>query len=126
MTRNELVKMLRKDAPPILMTRFAPICLDPRATVSAVNDFDSFQIFWRSVRNPSARRDRMKKLFNLYLAVSKTPSAFSLEQFECLKTTVPGYEKTSMSFFLDDLAELISVGVLIVNTPILDAIERLS
>jgi len=126
MTRNELIKMLRKDVPPILMTRFAPMCLDPRATVSAVHDFDSFQIFWRSVRNPSARRDRMKKLFDLYLAVSKTHSAFSLDQFRYLKTTVPGYEKVSMSLFLDDIAELISVGVLIVNTPTIDAIERLS
>lgn len=126
MTQQELIKTLRKDVPPMLMTRFVPMCLDPRAKVSAVHDFDSFQTFWRSVRNPSARRDRMQKLFNLYLAVSRTPSAFSLEQFRYLKSMVPGYEKVSMSLFLDDIAELISVGVLIVNTPIIDAIERLS
>lgn len=126
MTLDELIKMLRKDVPPILMTRFVPMCLDPRATVSAVHDFDSFRIFWQSVRNPSARSDRMKKLFNLYLAASKTPSAFSLDQLRYLKATVPGYEKVSMSLFLDDIAELISVGVLIVNTPIIDAIEKLT
>lgn len=66
----------------------------------------------------------MKKLYNLYLSVSKNRSAISIEQIQYLKSITPGYEKTSTSIFLDDIVQLISAGVIIVQTPTIDYLQR--
>ena len=126
MNDEALLRRMRKpsEVNQSLYVRFGSVCLDTRATLTAVHDFESFQNLWRTVHNPSARKDRMEKLYKLYLTVSKITSAFSIEQFRSLKATVPGYDKVSMSFFLDDIAELISAGVLIVNTPTIDELKK--
>lgn len=125
MNREVLLRRMRKpsEVNQALYSRFGSVCLDSQAMLMAVHDFESFRNLWRTVRNPSARKDRMEKLYRLYLAVSKVSSAFSIEQFRYLKTTVPGYERVSMAFFLDDIAELISAGVLIVDTPTINELK---
>lgn len=109
--------------PQPLYFRFGNACLDPRATIAAVHDFESFTRFWKSIRN-RPRTDRMQKLYNLYLTVSKCESALSNEQLNFLKTITPGYEKVSMTFFLDDLYELASSGIIIVKTPTLAFLKQ--
>lgn len=126
MNKEVLLRRMRKpsEVNQALYSRFGSACLDAEAMLMAVHDFESFQNLWRTVRNPSARKDRMEKLYKLYLAVSKVTSAFTIEQFRYLKTTVPGYERVSMSCFLDDIAELISAGVLIVDTPTIKGLKK--
>ena len=123
MNRDELLKHLRpiSSIKQSLYCRFGIACLDYRATLAAVHDFDSFK---KIMSNHCVRIDRMKKLYNLYLSVSKNRSAISIEQIQYLKSITPGYEKTSTSIFLDDIVQLISAGVIIVQTPTIDYLQR--
>lgn len=104
-----------------LALRFRTAYRDPCASITAVNDFDSFVRICRSKRRH--RIDRLKKLYNLYLAISKTKLDLSLEQLRDFKATVPDYRNVSISFFLDDIAQLAAIGIVIVDTPNLKAIE---
>lgn len=127
MDEEKLMKQLRTphSVNNALFSRFGVVCLDPQATVTAIHDIHSFQNVWRRERNPLARKDRMEKLYNLYLSISKTMSAFSIDHFRYIKSITPGYEKATMSNFLDDISELISAGILIVKTPTLDALKKI-
>ena len=104
-----------------LAFRFRQAYRDPQASITAVNDFDSFVRIFRS--NGRHRIDRLKKLYNLYLAISKTTLSLSMDQLRAFKATVSGYEKVSITFFLDDLKELASMGIIIVDTPTIKAIK---
>lgn len=108
----------------MLYWRLGEACLDPIATIAAVHDFESFKLFWRSTHNCSARTDRMKKLYNLYLAVSKNESAISRDQFLFLKNITPGYEKVSMTFFLNDIKLLVDSGIIILKTPTIKSLRQ--
>ncbi len=104
-----------------LVSRFRLVYRDPLATITAVNDFDSFVRICRS--NGIRRVDRMKKLYNLYLAISKTRLNLSMEHLRNFKATVPDYKDVSVSFFLDDIARLAAFGIVIIDTPSLKAIK---
>lgn len=125
MTEQELAKKLLSigGADQILWSHFGNACLDSYATISAVNDFASFERLLNSKQRRKVRKDRLEKLYNLYLAVCKTRLALSKKLLEQFKDTIPGYENVSLFFFLDDICQLVSAGILIVNTPILDALK---
>ena len=102
---------------------FGEACRDPRATILAVNDFDSFKRLFSERSTRKIREDRLQRLYSLYLALSKTKLAISRKSIDCFKSTVSGYERASLHYFVTDIKLLVSAGVAILSTPILDAIQ---
>lgn len=95
---------------------------DPDAALLAVHDFESFvRVIDRYKRR--IRQDRLRRLYQLYLSISRKRVKLSRENLEGFRREVFGYEKTSFFYFLKDIDILCRAGVIIVSTPILDAIE---
>lgn len=101
---------------------FGDACRDPQASILAVNDFESFKRVFAASSTRRTRTDRLKRLYGLYLSLSKTKIAVSKRAIECFKATVPGYEKVSTHLFVKDILCLINHRVAILSTPVLDAI----
>lgn len=123
MKQEDVEKMLRpahtiSDA---LYRRFGEACRDPEATIMAVHDFESFS---RAANKWSRRRrkDKLERLYGLYLAISKTRLALSVELLKRFKDTLPDYQNVSMFYFLEDLKELSDIGVIIVRAPLIEAL----
>lgn len=102
---------------------FGEACRDPRAAILAVNDFDSFKRVFSERSARKTREDRLLRLYGLYLALSKTKLNISRKSIDSFKATVSGYERVSLHYFVKDIKLLVSVGVAILSTPILDAIQ---
>ena len=98
---------------------FGEACRDPKAAILAVNDFESFKRVFaeRSVRK--TREDRLQRLYNLYLALSKVKLVITKESIELFKSTVSGYERVSTHLFVKDILSLINSRVAILSTPTL-------
>ena len=103
---------------------FGDACLDPQATILAVNDFESFKRVFAANSTRKTREDRLQRLYGLYLSLSKVKLTVSKEAIERFKAAVPGYERVSLHYFVKDIKLLVSAGVAILSTPILDAIQR--
>ena len=108
MTEQELAKKLRSigSADQILWSHFGNACRDPYATISAVNDFASFERLLNSRQRRKVRKDRLEKLYNLYLAVCKTRLAVSKKSLEQFKDTIPDMRMSHCSFSLMTFASL--------------------
>ena len=102
---------------------FGDACLDPQATILAVNDFESFKRVFAANSTRKTREDRLQRLYGLYLSLSKVKLTVSKEAIERFKATVPGYEKVSTHLFVKDILCLINHQVAILSTPVLDAIQ---
>ena len=126
MNEREVWKMLRPidSVDEIVWSHFGNACQDPHATIAAVNDFASFARIMNSGAKRKMRKDRLEKLYGLYLAISKTQLPLSKEILEKFRQTVPGYERVSLFYFVTDICRLRSAGVVIVSTPIMDALAR--
>lgn len=120
MTELDILKMLRPSGygEESLVRRFGEACRDPHATITAVNDLDSFS---RVIGK--RRKDRLRKLYELYISISKTRLALSMENLELFKRSLPSYKRVSMFYFLEDLMILLRHGIILVDTPLLDALE---
>lgn len=127
MKRDEVARMLKprdmlNDKELTLFQRFGEACRDPRATILAVNDFSSFERALNTERRKT-RKDRLQRLYELYLSISKTQLPLTIEDLTKFKTTLPGYQHASMFYFLQDVCQLHSAGIIIVRTPIINALK---
>lgn len=105
-----------------LYRRFGEACRDPEATIMAVHDFESFSRV-ANKWNRRRRKDKLERLYGLYLAISKTRLALSVELLKRFKDTLPEYKNVSMFYFLEDLKQLSDIGVIIVRAPLLEALR---
>ena len=123
MTKEEISMMLRPAKDEIIRTHFGQASCDPHATLMAVHDFESFSRVMNARFTRRTRSDRLRRLYQLYLAISKTRLSLSKHLLEQFKRTIPGYEHVSFFYFIQDIEELRSVGIVIVSTPILNALK---
>ena len=122
MKPEDISKMLLSPESEALHRRFGKACTDPQATITAVHDFASFERVAR-VQKRRTRIDRLHRLYGLYLAISSTQLPLSVNLLQKFKETLPDYTKVSMSNFLEDIDSLRKMGVVIVRTPLLDALQ---
>lgn len=123
MTKEEISMMLRPAKDEIIRTHFGQASCDPHATLMAVHDFESFSRVMNARFTRRTRSDRLRRLYQLYLAISKTRLSLSKHLLEQFKRTIPGYEHVSFFYFIQDIEELRSAGIVIVSTPILNALK---
>lgn len=125
MKKEDVQRMLRPDwaTDEIIRSHFSDAYRDPHATIVAVHDFASFARVVNAGSRRRMRKDRLERLYQLYLAISKTRLPLASKVLEQFKATVPGYGHVSLFYFVRDIEQLRSAGVVIVSTPILDALR---
>lgn len=125
MKKEDVQRMLRPDwaTDEIIRSHFGNASKDPHATLMAVHDFESFSRILNSRFTRRTRKDRLERLYQLYLAISKTRLPLSSKVLEQFKATVPGYGHVSLFYFIADIEQLRSAGIVIISTPILDALQ---
>ena len=127
MKRDELARMLKPldaigNEEAALLQRFGGACRDPNATILAVNDFESFErAYYKGGRK--TRVDRLRRLYGLYLSLSRTHCPLAMKSLQKFKETLPSYRRASMFYFLNDMYELHAAGIIILRTPVIDALK---
>ncbi len=90
--------------------------LTPDATrvfCTTVSDYASFERCYRDLfphRRP--RKLVLRRLFDLFIAISKTRILFCMNHLRAFKDSLPQFQNRPMTYFLNDLETLHAMGVL--------------